>query len=359
MYQRLVAPFVAVFLCSIVLLPVTGSAQDNRDLREGLFAPQSTTPVPVIFDTDITGDCDDVLALAMLHALQDRGECELKAVTISKVNPLAAPFVDAVNTFYGRGDLSIGATRDAQRRKSAYLKVCKATDGQKLRYPHDVESSDDVPPAVDVLREVLAASEDHSVVIIQVGLATNLADLLETDGDEFSSLSGVDLIRKKCKLISVMAGSFGPVMNKDRHPEANVINGIDAMQRFAKLSPDEVPVVWSEFRIGLEAPYPRESIARDFAYVPHHIVREAYLLHSGPNHDRPTWDLTSVLHAVRPEDQYFGLSQPGRVSVDEEGFTEFAPDGNGRDRLLTMTPRQAIRVIEAQRTLSSQPPRSR
>ncbi|TWT38877.1 hypothetical protein [Blastopirellula retiformator] len=26
-------------------------------------------PVPVIFDTDISGDVDDVLALAMLHAL--------------------------------------------------------------------------------------------------------------------------------------------------------------------------------------------------------------------------------------------------------------------------------------------------
>ncbi len=65
-------------------------------------------PVPLIFDTDICGDCDDVLALGMIHALQSRGACRLLAVTISVDHELAAPFVDAVNTFYGRGNIPIG-----------------------------------------------------------------------------------------------------------------------------------------------------------------------------------------------------------------------------------------------------------
>ena len=43
-------------------------------------------PLPIIFDTDITGDVDDVLALAMIHTLADRKACELLAVTISKKN---------------------------------------------------------------------------------------------------------------------------------------------------------------------------------------------------------------------------------------------------------------------------------
>ncbi|PHQ36770.1 nucleoside hydrolase [Rhodopirellula bahusiensis] len=330
---------------------------DCSGLHAESEAAQSVKPTPVIFDTDITGDCDDVLALAMLHALQDRGECELKAVTISKVNPLAAPFVDAVNTFYGRGEIPIGATRDAQHRPSLYLKLCKTLDGESLRYPHDLLSSDDAPDAVEVLRRTLSESEDASVVIIQVGLAANLADLLESKADAISPLDGPTLLRKKCKLISVMAGCFGPTLGKPRHDEANVVNGIDAMRRFAELSPEDVPVVWSDYRIGIAVAYPRESIARDFSYVQHHPVREAYLLHSGPNHDRPTWDLTSVLFAIRPDDQYFDLSEPGRVVVDEKGFTEFHADANGRDRLLEMGPEQAIRVIEVQRALSSQPPR--
>lgn len=325
--------------------------------EEATSEPQAT---PVIFDTDITGDCDDVLALAMLHALADRGECEILAVTISKINPLTAPFVDAVNTFYGRGDLPIGVTHDAQRRESRYLKVCKVTESDgRQRYPHDLLSSDQAPGAVSVLREALASAKDRSVVIVQVGLASNLADLIESSPDAISPLSGLELVKQKCKLASVMAGSFRPVLGKERHAEANVVNGIPAMQRFAEQWPDSVPVIWSEFSIGLAAPFPRQSIARDFRYQPHHLVREAYLLHSGPEHDRPTWDLTSVLYAVRPQDRYFDLSDPGRVTVDEQGYTQFVPAAEGRDRYLLMSDEQRIRVVEAQRVLASQPPRSR
>src|SRR5437016_13785496 len=59
-------------------------------------------PVKIIFDTDIGNDVDDVLALSVLHALHTRGECELLAVTITRADELAGPFVDAMNTFYGR-----------------------------------------------------------------------------------------------------------------------------------------------------------------------------------------------------------------------------------------------------------------
>src|ERR1700742_1487718 len=68
----------------------------------------SAAPTPIIFDTDIGNDIDDALALGVIHALQSRGECELLAVTITKDNPWSAPFVDLVNTFYGRGGIPIG-----------------------------------------------------------------------------------------------------------------------------------------------------------------------------------------------------------------------------------------------------------
>ena len=325
----------------------------------GVARADAAEPVPVVFDTDISGDVDDVLALAMLHTLADRNECVLKAVTISKINSLTAPFVDAVNTFYGRGEVAIGVTRDAQKRDSKYLQLVKTKDGSKFRYPHDLLASEDAPDAVTVLRRTLAAAEDKSVVLIQVGLAANLADLVESPADDISPLTGEALIRQKVRLTSVMAGAFSPVQGKEHYLEANVRNGIGSMQRFAEKWPHDSPVVWSDFLIGLAAPYPRESIARDFDYVPHHIVREAYLLHSGPNHDRPTWDLTSVLYAVRPEEGYFGLSAPGIVSVDDDGYTRFVPQAKGRDRYLTMGDSQAIRVIEAQRALVSQPPRTK
>nr|WP_237226027.1 nucleoside hydrolase [Rubinisphaera sp. JC750] len=313
-------------------------------------------PVHVIFDTDITGDVDDVLALAMLHTLADRDECVLEAVTISKINPLAAPFVDAVNTYYGRPDIPIGVTRDAQRRDSKYLHIVEQKVNGQFRYPHDLLSGDDAPDAVTVLRKTLAAAEDHSLVLIQVGLAANVADLLESPADDISPLTGVELVRQKVKLLSVMAGAFRAVRNNTHFLEANVRNGIGSMQRLADQWPDDVPVIWSDFLIGIAAAYPRESIKRDFEYEPGHIVKEAYLAYCGPEHDRPTWDLTSVLYAVRPEDDYFGLSETGKVTVEKDGFTRFEPKPNGRDRYLTMSPKQTIRVVEALRYLVSQPP---
>jgi len=317
---------------------------------------ESAEPVQIIFDTDISGDVDDVLALAMLHALADRGECNLLAVTISKMNPLTGPFTDATNTFYGRANIPIGITQKAQRRESKYLKLINEKQGDQFRYPHDVLSNAQLPTAVEVLRKTLASAADHSVVIIQVGLAANLAELIDSKSDQFSDLNGLQLIRRKVKMVSVMAGSFEPIDGNQRFLEANIRNGIQSMQRFTTGWPNDVPVIWSGFEIGIAVKYPRRSIAHDFNYVRHHIVREAYLLHSGPEHDRPSWDLTSVLYAVRPHDNYFDLSQPGRVSVADDGYTSFKPGENGRDRYLVMNSVQAARVREALRYLVSQPP---
>src|SRR5262249_21894730 len=76
-----------------------------------LLAGPAMAAEPLIFDTDVGNDVDDVLALGMIHALQSRGACELLAVTVTKDNDLAGPFVDAVNTFYGRPKIPVGVVR--------------------------------------------------------------------------------------------------------------------------------------------------------------------------------------------------------------------------------------------------------
>lgn len=315
--------------------------------------------VPLIFDTDIGNDCDDVLAMGVIHALQTRGECELLAVTITKDHELAAPFADVVNTFYGRGNIPIGVCRSGVTPKPGSFNVLAAQkDGGTDRYEHDLRSGKDAPDAVDVLRAALAGQEDGTVVIAQVGFSTNLANLLQSSADNHSELNGIELVRKKVRLLSIMAGAFRQIVNNEGqlydHKEYNIVKDIPAAKTLVHSWP--TPIIWSGFEIGKNLTYPHQSILLDYRYVPHHPLSEAYTLYIPPPHDRPTWDLTSVLQAVRPDHEYFGLSQLGRVHVADDGLTTFQNSADGRDRYLILGEDQKARAREALVQLASQPP---
>lgn len=317
---------------------------------------KAAEPVGLIYDTDICGDCDDVLALGMIHAMQSRGDCRLLAVTISADNAKAAPFVSAINTFYGRGKVPLGVVGEGGvALESKYLKLVDQKDDGRFRYPHDASTP---PPATEVLRKTLAAQPDQSVVIAQVGFSTNLARLLETKGDEQSPLSGEDLVKAKVRFLSIMAGAFEPINGDAHYREYNVIKDVPSCAKLVERWPTEI--VFSGFEIGIAIPYPATSIERDYDYVKHHPLAEAYILYEPPPHNRPTWDLTSVLYAVHPDRGYFDLSKPGDVTVEDDGFTRFKESSNGKSRYLILRDdAQKARAVEALVQLSSQPPDAR
>jgi len=307
-------------------------------------------PVKLIFDTDIGNDVDDVLALGMIHALQSRGSCELIAVTVTKDHELAGPLANAVNTFYGRAEIPIGVVRGGVTRDEGKF-LGMARDGE--RFPHALKRSADAPDAVALLRKVLAAQPDGSVVIAQVGFATNLARLLESPPDEACKLTGKELAAKKVKFVSAMFGAY-KFDGVNTHREFNVVEDLPAAKKFVSDWP--TPIVFSGFEVGLAITYPAVSIEKDFAFSKNHPIAEAYRRYSPPPHERPCWDLTSVLYAVLPERGYFGLSKPGRVTVGDDGVTRFAPSENGPHRFLTVSREQIVRCREAFTNLASQPP---
>ena len=312
------------------------------------------TPVQLIFDTDMGNDIDDALALAMIHALQSRAECELLAVTVTKDHTQAGPFVDLINTFYGRPDIPIGVVKNGMaKEQSKYTVLADNKNGSRQRYPHDLLSSQDAPDALTVLRKTLAAAKDNSVVIAQVGFSTNLSRLMDTPPDELSPLSGMDLIKAKVHHLEVMAGSFTAIGDNKRFLEYNVIIDIPNAKKILEVWPSDVIV--SGFEIGIALPYPARSILHDFNYVDKHPIPVAYQLYNPTPHERPTWDLTSVLHAVRPNRDYFDLSPPGEIKVHDDGFTEFIPRENGSRRFLILKPENQKRVLDTLVNLTSQP----
>lgn len=310
-------------------------------------------PVPLIYDTDMGNDIDDALALAVIHALESRGECKLIGVTLTKDNRWAAPYVDLVNTFYGRGDIPIGAVRGGKEPGDGdYIRAVaekKAPDGGPL-YPRDLTDGRNAPEAVELLRRLLAAQPDGSVVIAQVGFSTNLARLLDSKPDSHSPLAGRELAAKKVRMLAVMGGAFPSVM-----AEYNIkIDQPASAKLFAEWP---TPIEVSGFEIGETILYSAASIENDFRYVEHHPVADAYRHYKKMPYDRETWDLTAVLQAIRPGRDYFGLSRPGTIRVDGQSLTHFLPSEQGKHRFLTVTEEQRIRVRATLEQLASEPPR--
>ncbi len=64
--------------------------------------------IPVIYETDMTLDVDDVGALAVLHGLQKEGEVDLLGVCYNEVHPLGPDAIDVINTYYNCGTIPIG-----------------------------------------------------------------------------------------------------------------------------------------------------------------------------------------------------------------------------------------------------------
>lgn len=300
-------------------------------------------PVPVIYDTDMGNDIDDAIALAVLHALESRGEARLLAVTITKDNPWAAAYVDLVNTFYGRGHVPVGVVaQGVTPEDSPYIRVPaeqSRADGTPV-YPRRLRDGREAPEAVALLRRVLSEQADGSVVIVQVGFSTNLARLLASDRD---------LIARKVRLLSVMAGQF-----PTGDPEYNVKTDLPAARKLFTEWP--APIVASGFEVGQAIRYPAASIERDYAYVARHPIAEAYRLYMKMPYDRQAWDPTAALYAVRPGRGYFSLSPAGRITVDETGRTRFETVPRGPHRYLIVNEIEKARTLEALVELASQPP---
>jgi len=301
-------------------------------------------PAPLIFDTDMGNDIDDALALAVIHALESRGEARLLAVTVTKDNPYAPLYCDLVNHFYGRGKIPVGMVKGGVTPKdSAMIKVpVERREGGKLVYPRGLTDARQAQDAVALLRATLAGQPDKSVVIVQVGFSTNLARLLESDRA---------LVEKKVRLLSAMAGQF-----PTGKAEYNVKTDLAAAQKVFREWP--TPVVASGYEIGEAIKFPAVSIERDFSYVRWHPVADAYRQYMKMPYDRQTWDLTAVLYAVRPDRGYFSLSEPGRIEVDGEGRTKLTPTATGPHRYLTVNEMQKTKTLEALIQLASQPPQT-
>ena len=302
-------------------------------------------PISVIFETDLGNDVDDALALDMLYKYLDAGKIRLLAVNLNKNGTAPAEFADIMNTWYGYPDIPIGIIRDgADCETDAAVNYAKAvvdlkdTGGNPV-FARSHPGYADYPEAVTLYRKILAAEPDSSVVIVSVGFSTNLARLLETPADGISPMTGRELVARKVKLLSTMAGCF---IDPDNH-EYNVVKDVPSAKAVFESWP--TPVVTSPVEVGGGIKYPGSSIENDFSWALLHPMVEAYKAYRPMPYDRPTWDPTAVLYAVEGEG-WFTVSPPGRIAVTEEGSTFFTEDPAGTRRYLAVNADQRAAILQ-------------
>ena len=302
-------------------------------------------PLGVLFDSDMGNSIDDALALAALYALDGKNEARVISVSVSKGNLKAAALSEVIGRFYagavsgafaavGR-TLPVGLSERGKMPEDTpiFRILDKKNEKGELVYQHGINRMIDTAEVAPLLRNALTSQQDGNAVMVMVGPATNLTELLELPGAK-------DWITRKVKYLSMMGGAY-PV---SAEPEFNIRADIKAAQKLFAEWP--TPIVASGFEVGNTLQYPAASIENDFGWTENHPVADAYRAYEKMPYDAPTWDLTSVLYAVRPEAGLFKLSEPGTIAVSGDGNTKFTPGATGRHRYLILDPAQKERIVK-------------
>ena len=312
---------VAILICgSSLLFSCTNDNGDNPVQPE----QEEYKGVPLlILDTDIGSSTDDLFALEMAYRYEDEGRCKLLGIVVDREGEDYAALTDVMNTYFGHADVPIGLVRNGIKNPQVWIDYAhvantKDSQGQPM-FHRTVGDCASLPDGHVLYRRLLAAQPDYSVSICSIGFVTALAALLQSEGDEYSPLSGVELVRQKVKCIYLMGGVFGQSIE----PDFNFAQGITFASEFFRLWPSEVDMVFSPMEVGENIEYKPEQVVSDIAWTDAHPIKQVYMqcnCHTG----QMMWDPMAVIQAVEGDD-LFTLSGRGTVLLTDQAETIFTP----------------------------------
>ncbi len=325
---------ISLILFTMIVLLTCSFCEDNASNSDADTADDNkieVVGVPVIYETDMTLDVDDVGALAVLHGLQTEGEVTILGVCYNEVHPLARFAIDAINTWYKRGNIPIGLYYGDldDPDGSDYYTYDNGNDLDNM--PFDL-TDNRVASAKNVYKDILASQPDSSVVVISVGFLNNLYDLL-LDPEGFA------LVESKVKLLAVMGGLHNDGFNFVRH-------GLVGQTQYVI---ENWPGTLVTTHVGGDMITGETLTASTPENNP---VRRAYELEwgVGPNRGRSSWDQVTTLYAVFGT-RYYTEDWDGGGSLSNgytwrfsEGYRGYAePKNNSQieqeiERLMTLAP---------------------
>ena len=316
----------AAILCGTIIITSCSSADDDVPPPAA-----SKSEALIIYDTDIGSSTDDLFALEMLHRYQDEGRCRLLGVIVDREGEEYAACADVMDTYFGHGYVPIGLVRQGIANPPIWidykaLPTYTDENGQPM-FRRSIPDYSSLPDGWQLYRRLLAAQPDHSVSICSVGFLPALAQLLDSEADEFSPLGGADLVRQKVKCIYLMGGVFGESVE----PDFNFKKGITFASEFFRLWPKEVDIVFSPMEVGQDIEYKPEQVIADVNWTDAHPIKQVYMkcnCYTG----QMMWDPMAVIQAVEG-DELFTLSERGTVAFTEQAETIFTPSATGNCRI--------------------------
>lgn len=300
---------------------------------------QNHKRVPIIFDTDIAPDYDDVGAMALLHAFADRGEATILATISSNAFETTVPTLSLLNAYFNRPEVPVGVVKNNFPNKNCSQQWAEAI---VAKYPHTLTSNAAAMDAVKLYRKILTAQPDKSVTVISVGFFTNLAELLNSTADEYSPLDGTKLVEKKVKQLVSMAARI----DKDGKSgyEFNVM--VDAAATKKVFADWPTPVTLSGFEIG-------EKILTGIRLIHNETiqnspVKDAFKIALAKDSNtigRNSWDETAVLIAVRGIGPWFDYRKLN-FNVETDGKNVLIPGEKFKYIIFKQTPEEIAKQIE-------------
>ena len=275
----------------------------------------------IILDTDIGSSTDDLFTMEMLYRYEEHGRCRILGMVVDREGEQNAVFTDVMNTYFGHGDVPIGLVRDGIDSPKVWIDYAhvadiKDTNGLPM-FKRSVADYSTLPDGWQLYRKLLAAQPDHSVSIVCTGFVTCLAQLLQSEGDEYSPLNGVELVRQKVKCIYLQGGVFGEA----EEPDFNFAQGANFAQEFFSLWPTDVDMVFSPMETGQAVEYTPEQVISDVSWTDAHPIKQVYM-NCNCNTGQRMWDVMPTVQAVEG-DELFTLSERGNLTVTPECATIF------------------------------------
>ena len=329
------------FLLLIILLILPGHTRSNETGREkrGIVhreditekrMEKTTDPVKIILDTDMGSDCDDAGALALLHRYADLGMAEIIGCIYSSGKvPYGAGIIEAINIYYGRPDIPIGAYYGDEVGDPADKMSAGKLVRDTVAFGNTIIHNTDTEEQTRLNRRLLAGEEDGSIVYVTIGHTKGLYELLVSEPDEISPLNGQELVARKVKKWIAMGGRGAINENMEFSKDWNLFRNNTAPYSKYLSENFPVPVYYSDGGTNI-------MTGKSLNYTePGNIVRTVYrdwLWNNGRKtlgDQRPSWDLVAVYLAVEGKGDFLENRGRGLLEVNIKEGSRWHPVGDG------------------------------